>query len=99
MLAWEEPLSTDEEGQGVSPAHKKWRAKFLKKLSQSGLLQEKVNSQKVNASLVVEKLQRNSSSLPAVFTEGGREDQDQDLFCPPQRALECPLLLCRGAQP
>lgn len=58
MLAWEEPLSTDEEGEGVSPAHRKWREKFLKKLRQSGLLQEKVTSQKVKASLVVQKLQR-----------------------------------------
>lgn len=47
----------------------------------------------------MEKQQRNSSSPPATSTEGGREDQDQDLLCPPQRPLECPLLLCRGAQP
>lgn len=99
MLAWEEPLHTDEEGEGVSPAHKKWREKFLKKLRQSGLLQEKVSSQKVKASLAVEKQQRNSSSPPAASTEGGCQDQDQDLLCTPQRPLECPLLLCRGAQP
>lgn len=46
MLAWEEPLSADEEGVGFNPAHRKWREKFLKKLSQSGLLQEKVTSRK-----------------------------------------------------
>lgn len=99
MLAWEEPLTTAEEGEGVNPAHRKWREKFIKKLSQSGILYEKVTSQKVKASLVVEKQQKYSSSPPAASIEGGREDQDQNLLCPPQRPLECPLLLCRGAQP
>lgn len=43
MLAWEEPLgSSTEESASASHTHGKWREKFLKKLSRSGLLQEKV---------------------------------------------------------
>lgn len=57
------------------------------------------DQQKVEASSVVDKLLRNSSSPPAASAEGGREDQDQDLLRPPQRPVECPLLLRRGAQP
>lgn len=48
---------------------------------------------------MVDKLPGNSSSPPAASAEGGREDQDQDLLRPPQRPVECPLLLRRGAQP
>lgn len=41
VLAWEEPLSSqEEESTGVNPAHLKWRASFLKKLRRSGLLLE-----------------------------------------------------------
>ncbi|XP_074497037.1 anoctamin-7 isoform X1 [Sebastes fasciatus] len=42
VLTWEEPLSSQVvvEVQGVSPAHRKWRKKFLNRLRHSGLLQE-----------------------------------------------------------
>ncbi|KAM9733780.1 LOW QUALITY PROTEIN: anoctamin-7 [Menidia menidia] len=40
VLVWEEPL-TSKEDSGVSPAHRKWREEFLRKLSRAGLLQEK----------------------------------------------------------
>ncbi|XP_044058924.1 anoctamin-7 [Siniperca chuatsi] len=40
VLVWEEPLNSQEESTGVSPAHRKWRETFLNKLRGSGLLQE-----------------------------------------------------------
>lgn len=43
MLVWEEPRSMQEESMGVSPAHRRWREEFLKRLRHSGLLQEQVS--------------------------------------------------------
>nr|XP_024660785.1 anoctamin-7 isoform X1 [Maylandia zebra] len=40
VLVWEEPRSMQEESMGVSPAHRRWREEFLKRLRHSGLLQE-----------------------------------------------------------
>ncbi|XP_068441342.1 anoctamin-7 [Clinocottus analis] len=40
VLVWEEPVSSEKEGQGVGPAHKQWRKVFLSKLRDFGLLQE-----------------------------------------------------------
>ncbi|XP_072247948.1 anoctamin-7 [Leuresthes tenuis] len=41
VLVWEEPRSSQEDGSGVSPAHRKWREEFLTRLRRAGLLQEK----------------------------------------------------------
>lgn len=42
VLVWEEPLSSNTV-ESTSLSHRKWREKFLSKLSHSGLLQEKVS--------------------------------------------------------
>ncbi|XP_037831804.1 anoctamin-7 isoform X2 [Kryptolebias marmoratus] len=40
VLVWEEPRSSQEDGSGVSPAHRKWREEFLSRLRHAGVLQE-----------------------------------------------------------
>uniref|UniRef100_A0A3B4FSV1 Anoctamin n=1 Tax=Pundamilia nyererei TaxID=303518 RepID=A0A3B4FSV1_9CICH len=45
VLVWEEPRSMQEESMGVSPAHRRWREEFLKRLRHSGLLQEQLQKE------------------------------------------------------
>lgn len=101
VLAWEEPHNPNvEDGKAMNAGHSKWRETFLSKLRFSGLLMEKVNPK---AHL------KRLHHLPMAFDllccrllvwcpEGRGPDQDQDPLRPPERPLECPVLLCRGNQ-
>lgn len=94
MLVWEEPLKSDKnDSAGHNSTHKMWREAFLRKLSRSGLLHEKVSEHHESEVSGPPYQMYMVKRVVCLCPERSSEGEDQDLFHSAQCSVECPLLL------